>query len=90
MRKIFPNEELLSTLKMRLPQKRALQDDSNDTPQPIGVEPYQNLYWGLRLDWIILIPSKDFGRAQPIWVVGCRWNHLNEPVFVAALLFRLT
>ena len=45
--KIFRYEELLSTLKMRLPQKRAHQDDSNDTLQPIWVEPCQNIYCGL-------------------------------------------
>ena len=65
LRKIFPNEEFLSTQKMRLPQKRVHQDDSNDTPQPMWVEPCQNLYCGLRLAWIILIHSKGFGRAQP-------------------------
>ena len=66
VRKFFRNEELLSTSKMRLPQKRDLQDDSNDTPQPIWVEPCQNLYWGLGLAWIILILSKCFGRAQAL------------------------
>ena len=75
---------------MRLPWKRVHQDDSNDTPQPMWVELCQNLYCGLRLAWIILIHRKGFGRAQPIWVVGCHWNRLNEPVFIAALLFRLT
>ena len=37
--KNFRYKELLSTLKMWLPQKRAHQDDSNDTPQPIWLEP---------------------------------------------------
>ena len=36
------------------------------------------------------MPSKGFDRAQPILVMGCRGNRLNEPVFVAALLFRQT
>ena len=31
VRNFFLNKELLSTQKMRLPQKRAHQDDSNDT-----------------------------------------------------------
>ena len=65
VRKIFLNNEFLSTQKMRLPQKRVHQDHSNDTPQPMWVEPCQNLYCGLRLAWIILIQSKGFGRAQP-------------------------
>ena len=65
VRKIFLNKEFLSTQKMRLPRKRVHQDDSNDTPQPMWVEPCQNLYCGLRLAWIILIHSKGFGRAQP-------------------------
>ena len=43
VRKIFPNEKLLSTSKIRLPRKRSLQDGSNDTPQPIWIEPCQNL-----------------------------------------------
>ena len=66
VRKIFLNKEFLSTQKMRLPRKRAHQDDSNDTLQPMWVEPYQNLYCGLGLAWVILIHSKGFGRAQPI------------------------
>ena len=33
VRKIFLNNEFLSTQKMRLPQKRVHQDHSNDTPQ---------------------------------------------------------
>ena len=72
-RKIFRNALLLSTLKMRLPQKRALRDDSNDTPQPMWVEPGQNLYSGLGLACIILILS----------VLGCgvSLDSLNEPVF---------
>ena len=65
VRKIFLNKEFLSTQKMRLPQKWVHQDDSNDTPQPMWVEPCQNLYCGLRLAWIILIYGKGFGRAQP-------------------------
>ena len=47
------------------------------------VEPCQNRYCGLRLAWIILIHSKGFGWAQPIQVVGCHWNRLDEPVFIA-------
>ena len=39
---------------------------------------------------VILISSKGFGRAQPIQVVGCRWNRLVEPVFVTTLDFRMT
>ena len=65
LRKIFLNKEFLSTQKMRLPQKRVHQDDSNDTPQPMLVEPCQNLYCGLGLFRLILIHSKGFGRAQP-------------------------
>ena len=33
-----------------------------------------NLHRGLGLSRLILILSKDFGRAQLIWVVGCCWN----------------
>ena len=66
VRKIFLNKEFLSTEKMRLPRKWVHQDDSNDTPQPMWVEPCLNLYCGLRLAWIILIHSKGFGMAQPI------------------------
>ena len=39
VRKIFRNVKLLSTTKMTIPQELALQDDSNDTPQPTRVEP---------------------------------------------------
>ena len=39
--KNFRYEELLSALKMRLPQKRAHQDDSNDTPHHKWVKPCQ-------------------------------------------------
>ena len=62
-RKIFRNHQVQSFQKVELAQKRALKDDSNDTPQPIWVEPCQNLYWGLGLSRLILIPSKGFGRA---------------------------
>ena len=44
----------------------------------------------IRISLDNLNPSKAFGRAQPIKVVGSRWNRLHEPVFGAALLFRLT
>ena len=37
--RIFLNKEFLSTQKKTLPQKRAHQDDSKDTPQPMWVEP---------------------------------------------------
>ena len=33
-----------------------------------------NLHRELGLSRLILILSKDFGRAQLIWVVGCCWN----------------
>ena len=62
MRKIVLNIEFLPTQKMRLPQKWV----HHDTLQPMWVEPFQNLYWGSGLAWIILIHSKGFGRAQPI------------------------
>ena len=58
VRENFRIEELLSTSNMRLPQKRALQDDLNDTPQPLWVEPCQNLYWELGFALIVLIPTK--------------------------------
>ena len=61
---------------MTLPQERVLRDDSNDTPKPTRVEHCQNLYCGLELARIRI--SVD------------RWNRLNEPVFMAASLFRLT
>ena len=57
VRKIFRNKEFLSTPKLRLPWKRVHQDDSNDTPQPMWVEPCQNLYCGLGLSRLILIHS---------------------------------
>ena len=66
VRKIFRNEEPLSTSEMRLPQKQAPQDDFPITPH--------NLYAGWALSkplvWIriILIRSYGFGRPQSI---GC-------------------
>ena len=44
------------------------------------------------LTWIMFCKfcSIVFGRTQPIQVVGCHWNCLIEPVFTAALLFRVT
>ena len=56
--------EITNFSQPELPWKRANLDDSNDTPEPIWVEPCQNLYCGLGLSRLILILSEGFGRAQ--------------------------
>ena len=49
MRKNVLNIEFLPTQKMRLPQKWV----HHDTLHPMWVEPFQNLYWGSGLAWIM-------------------------------------
>ena len=57
-----------------------------------SVDPYTQKFVSLHNLLLIYIVrnSKGFGRAQPIKVVGCRWNRHEEPVYVAVTYFRLT
>ena len=89
--KIFHNTKSRQLQKWSC-HKNGLIKTSQKTRQNLhGLSPsYQNLYWALGLSRLILVPSKGLVSAQPIWIVGCRWNRLEETVFVAAPFFRLT